>query len=263
MAERWRERRGGLVALTTAVVVVVSLAACDERDQRATNDRAQTASTRAVQAEEPSSASTRATTTSSAGITVTRVIDGDTLVVDDGRHVRLAQVDAAETYECFGSEATAALRGLADGAVVTLRRPPAGPATDRYGRTLADVLVAGESVNEALVRDGAAEWYEQFADEDADLAARLAAAETDAMAAHRGLWSACGDVARPATAAPPPPSTVTTLPSGDCAPAYPDDCLPSGPDLDCPDIGHPVRVDHTYGDPLRLDADDDGVGCES
>ena len=35
----------------------------------------------------------------------------------------------------------------------------------------------------------------------------------------------------------------------------------SGPDLDCPDIGHVVYI--TGPDYHRLDADGDGVGCES
>jgi hypothetical protein len=38
------------------------------------------------------------------------------------------------------------------------------------------------------------------------------------------------------------------------APAY------YGKDLDCADIGHPVRVGAE--DPHRLDADQDGIGCE-
>jgi hypothetical protein len=34
-----------------------------------------------------------------------------------------------------------------------------------------------------------------------------------------------------------------------------------GEDLDCSDIGHPVRVDGA--DPHGLDRDGDGVGCEA
>lgn len=34
----------------------------------------------------------------------------------------------------------------------------------------------------------------------------------------------------------------------------------NGYDLDCPDVGHPVRVDGP--DPHRLDGDGDGIGCE-
>ena len=65
-------------------------------------------------------------------------------------------------------------------------------------------------------------------------------------------------VTAPPTTEPAPP------PQNDCDPAYPNDCLPPPPpDLDCADIGHRVEVDHQYGDPHRLDADGDGVGCDS
>ncbi|MGD9990525.1 hypothetical protein [Pseudonocardia sp.] len=37
-------------------------------------------------------------------------------------------------------------------------------------------------------------------------------------------------------------------------------CLPRVHDLDCPDIGHRVTVVET--DVYRLDADDDGTGCD-
>jgi hypothetical protein len=38
-------------------------------------------------------------------------------------------------------------------------------------------------------------------------------------------------------------------------------CLQVLADLDCAEIGHPVRV--TGNDPYRLDADGDGVGCDA
>lgn len=86
--------------------------------------------------------------------------------------------------------------------------------------------------------------------------------------------TAGGDVRRGSTIslviakAPPVTSPPTTepapAPSSDCHPAYPGACLPSPPpDLDCRDIGHRVEVDHRYGDPHRLDADGDGIGCDS
>lgn len=204
---------------------------------------------------------------------VRSVTDGDTIVLADGRRVRLAQVDAPEATsrrECYGDESTKALVALVGDKSVTLRRPSNGPARDRYGRTLAEISVDGASVNEALVRMGAAEWYEAFASEDADLAGRLQAAEMEAREANRGLWSACAASASssskttsflPSTS---PPSTASPLSGGACHPAYPDDCIPGAPpDLDCVDIGRSVRVDHRYGDPHRFDGnDDDGRGCE-
>jgi len=204
---------------------------------------------------------------SNPALSVRSVTDGDTLVVTDGRRVRLAQVDAPETSDCFGSQATEALRRMADGQAVTLRRPSNGPEQDRYGRTLAEVFVAGRSVNEALVAEGAAEWYDAFAREDPDLAERLRAAENAAREAGRGLWSACragaaGPATSPALAGGTGAGGSTT--SGSCHPAYPDDCIPPAPpDLDCGDIARRVRVDHAHGDPHRFDADKDGWGCES
>jgi hypothetical protein len=41
----------------------------------------------------------------------------------------------------------------------------------------------------------------------------------------------------------------------------PSDPSYQGDDLDCADIGHPVEV--SGSDPHGLDADGDGVGCES
>ena len=196
-----------------------------------------------------------------ASVGVRSVIDGDTLTLRDGRQVRLAQVDAPETNECFGSQSTQGLRALVEGRNITLRRPSNGPEKDRYGRTLAEVSVGDLSVNEELVRDGVAEWYEEFAGEDVDLAQRLRSSERDAKVAGKGLWSACKTGAPLET---PPPAQPVIASRGSCHPAYPADCIPAGPpDLDCPQIKRKVRVDHSHGDPHRLDANKDGWGCES
>lgn len=187
---------------------------------------------------------TTTTGSTGAGVAVTRVIDGDTLTLADGRTVRLAQVDAPETSQCFGSESTAALQSLADGKTVELRRAPEGPETDRYGRTLADVIVDGVSVNEVLVREGAAEWYEQFASEDLGLARRLQAVEREASAAGRGLWAAC----RAPSGSPPP--------------------TPGGGDVHYPNCSEARRAGAApilRGEPgyrSGLDGDNDGIACE-
>lgn len=52
-------------------------------------------------------------------------------------------------------------------------------------------------------------------------------------------------------------------PAGECEPSYPTICLPPPPpDLDCPDIPYKDFV-VLPPDPHRLDADKDGIGCES
>lgn len=54
---------------------------------------------------------------------------------------------------------------------------------------------------------------------------------------------------------------ISNTPSGNCDPNY-SPCVPySASDLDCPDIGFSVTV--VGSDLHRLDADNDGLGCES
>src|SRR5215212_9062744 len=64
--------------------------------------------------------------------------------------------------------------------------------------------------------------------------------------------------------------SVGTPPSASaqgCDPSYPEVCLGAYPDLDCIDIGYPITVIHDPAigayDPHALDADFDGIGCES
>jgi len=132
---------------------------------------------------------------------VARVVDGDTVLVaigGDERRVRLLGVDAPESVtpdrpvECFGPQAAAAARGLMPrGARVELATDPTQGAEDRFGRLLAEVAVAGDglTVNERLVRDGAAEVFR--GDGRARLLPRLRQAEREARRARRGLWGAC------------------------------------------------------------------------
>jgi hypothetical protein len=56
------------------------------------------------------------------------------------------------------------------------------------------------------------------------------------------------------------------LDAGNCAPRYPDVCIPPPPDLNCADIPYRnFRVIYNVPDPdpHRFDADHDGIGCES
>ena len=69
----------------------------------------------------------------------------------------------------------------------------------------------------------------------------------------------------PAIATPAP--TVQPSEGGDCAPSYPDFCIPPPPpDLDCGDVSQKrftVRWDVPDPDPHGFDHDRDGIGCES
>ena len=114
------------------------------------------------------------------------IADGDTITVltadkSQGR-IRLWGIDAPEIGQDFGSRARQAASSLAFGKHVTIR----ARATDRYGRTVAEVILPdGRSMNRVMVRQGMAWWYRRYAPHDADLA-RL---ESEARAARIGLWS--------------------------------------------------------------------------
>jgi endonuclease YncB( thermonuclease family) len=114
------------------------------------------------------------------------ISDGDTLtVLKNGREqvrIRLHGIDAPESAQDYGSRAKQSASDLAFGKDMTVR--PRG--TDRYGRTVADLILPdGTLLNQELVRLGMAWWYRQHAPDDRELA-RL---EGEARGARRGLWS--------------------------------------------------------------------------
>jgi len=128
------------------------------------------------------------------GATVTKVVDGDTIVVNIGGseyRVRYIGVDTPESttkQECYGREAARFNRSLVDGQTVRLERDV--NETDRFGRLLRYVyLPSGEMVNEVLIREGYA--LARSFPPDVKYQERLRAAEREARQARRGLWAAC------------------------------------------------------------------------
>ena len=86
---------------------------------------------------------------------VTAVIDGDTIEIEGGETVRYIGIDAPETDECYGPEATEANRELVGRKWVILIRDVEN--RGKYGRLLRYVIVDGRFVNAELVRLGYAE----------------------------------------------------------------------------------------------------------
>ena len=113
--------------------------------------------------------------------TVERVIDGDTLVLRGGAHVRLVQIDAPEAgEECYAGA----------GSRVELEIDPALDDVDRYGRLLRYIHAGTRNVNLELVRRGAATpWF--YGGDRGRYAARFLTATSAARAAKRGMWGAC------------------------------------------------------------------------
>jgi micrococcal nuclease len=121
------------------------------------------------------------------------VIDGDTVVLANGEHVRLVQIDAPEVQhpECYGAQSRALLRRLIPpGSTVRVEADPKLDQVDRYGRLLRYLFRGPTNLNLELVRRGAATVW--FYDHDRGrYAAQLLRAGLAARAAHRGLWGAC------------------------------------------------------------------------
>ena len=124
--------------------------------------------------------------------TVDSARDGDTILLDDGRRVRLVQIDAPELgVECWGDEAADELDRLAPpGTGLRLERDPALDDLDRYGRLLRYVHAGGRNITLELVWMGAAAPY-FYRGERGLYARRLLAAAREARSARRGLWGAC------------------------------------------------------------------------
>jgi endonuclease YncB( thermonuclease family) len=121
---------------------------------------------------------------------VVSVHDVDTVTVrtDDGQtlKVRLQGIDAPELKQAFGSRSRDELSALVKGKPVTL----VDHGRDKYGRTLANVMVDGVDANARQVATGMAWHYARF-----DKSAGLARAQADAKAAKRGLWGDAAPVA--------------------------------------------------------------------
>ncbi|MDD4051875.1 MAG: thermonuclease family protein [candidate division Zixibacteria bacterium] len=122
-------------------------------------------------------------------LTVIRVIDGDTMVLNGDEQVRLLGIDTPEKGEPFADSATVFLAHLVVNREVTLKHD--FRKRDNYGRLLAYVYVDDTLlVNAALVAEGLARVY-LFPDDiiNRPLIDGLIAAQRRALAANRGVWS--------------------------------------------------------------------------
>jgi endonuclease YncB( thermonuclease family) len=122
--------------------------------------------------------------------------DADTITVTEGSKrikVRLACIDAPESSQSpYGMDARRALQALLPvGSQVTIR----SKATDRYGRTVSEVLKGATNINQSLVGSGNAFVYWQYISGcDRQTYSRL---ENDARLKRLGVWSVNGGIQRP------------------------------------------------------------------
>lgn len=130
---------------------------------------------------------------------VVEVVDGDTVLLDDGRHVRLVGIQSPKLplgrpgFEAWplAEEAKAALSALTLGRDVGLGY--GGRRNDRHGRALAHLYLLDEAggaglwVQGALLEAGMARVY-SFADNRA-LIGEMLASERRARTLSRGIWA--------------------------------------------------------------------------
>jgi endonuclease YncB( thermonuclease family) len=123
---------------------------------------------------------------------VTRVVDGDTVELDNGRTVRLIGIDTPEVYggdECGGAQASTYMERIATDRRVSVRTDPTQDTYDRYGRLLAYLDAGGRDLGEAVLRAGWARVY--VYDEPFRRLAAYRQVGSAARGGDRGIWGSC------------------------------------------------------------------------
>jgi hypothetical protein len=194
-------------------------------------------------------------------VTVTHVVDGDTVDVSTGQRVRVIGIDTPERGECGYGEATDRMTALVGAATVTLVAGACDD-VDRYGRILRYLDGPRGDAGRTLIAEGLA-----IARYDSRDGYGGHPREADYVALDQATPNYCTNLPPTPDPAPVPATAPAAAPSnggggGDCEPSYPTVCLPRGHDVDCGEISA-RRFEVLAPDPYRLDGNHDGIGCES
>jgi endonuclease YncB( thermonuclease family) len=129
---------------------------------------------------------------------ISRFVDGDTIVVDMDGHdesIRMIGIDTPETHkpnspvQCYGPAASAYMKNLIGSQKVRLESDPKSQNRDRYDRLLRYVyLPDGRLVAEESIKNGFGFAYTQFPFTKSEA---FVAAEKQAETTHKGLWGNC------------------------------------------------------------------------
>jgi len=264
-----RMRRTRLVALV-GVVLLVALAGCTGSpvDETATPEEPNTESTETTPL--PDTVDGESVT-----VTVTRVIDGDTMEIEypNGTEdtVRLLGVDTPETtlsrvspdeftgipdttagrdhlFE-WGEQATIFAEDKLEGTQVQMVFDPDSDRRGYFGRLLVYLYADGENFNERLLEEGYARMY----DSQFSLREEFAALEQEAQANGVGLWDFQDSDTGSETDSDSSDVEIPPLP-------------PDG-DYNCGDFETQEQAQYVLenesGDPHGLDGDGNEIACES
>lgn len=134
---------------------------------------------------------------------VAYVIDGDTLVTEEGSRIRFLGIDTPEIWKKEGDPPDQPWGRDAANFVEVLLPPGSkvglvydqGKREGKYGRTLAYVIRNGEMLNELILAEG----YGKFADygEEIKYAESLKKAEREARVRGKGVWEGQGKLKSP------------------------------------------------------------------
>jgi endonuclease YncB( thermonuclease family) len=113
--------------------------------------------------------------------TCKRVVDGDTLHLDDGTKVQIWGIDAPEKGQPYAEKATAYLDKTIKGRKLKLKVRQ----TDQHGRKIAEVAAGDTDLALFMVRTGMA-WHDDY---NAPDATDLTEAMKKAKKAKKGLWA--------------------------------------------------------------------------
>jgi len=181
---------------------------------------------------------------------VTRIIDGDTIWVDD-QSVRFSLVDTPEMGYYGYEQARDLIASICPVGSAVVLDVDDWQILDIYGRYLAIVYCNEVNLNEVVLEEGLAVidtfYCSQSEFSELDWAQKYGCKEQKPAGIDYGV----GVPAQPKASKP------------QCDPSYPDFCIPSPPpDLDCKDIPS-NKFTVLQPDPHRFDGDKDGIGCES
>lgn len=202
---------------------------------------------------------------------VTKVVDGDTIQLEDGRVVRYIGVDTPETkdprkpVQCFGDKASEENKKLVEDKMVKLEKDISE--TDRYDRLLRYVYVDDPStgsgqaifVNDYLVKEGFAR--SSSYPPDVKYQEVFRASEEEARNMDKGLWSECANSIKQTTTPSSQPSpTVTNNSNIECNKnAY--NCSSFKTQTEAQNVFD--TCGGTSNDIHKLDRDGDGRVCET
>ena len=115
---------------------------------------------------------------------VTRIIDGDSILVVDAKkvehEVQLEGIDAPEMKQDFGKESTEGLTKLLKDKSVRLT----WKSKDNFDRLLAQVYDGDKHINMEMIKTGMAWHFKRYNKDES-----LAKAELEAKEAKKGLWA--------------------------------------------------------------------------